>query len=109
MTAYEHELRLLHFVIVNAIVLASAWRLVRREPETSDIVQAMLDCALVWFVVQYLSVGVPGLLGVLSSFTISTTAILLSAAMWLPFRRRSLLGREGEAPAEPNVSGAISS
>jgi len=85
-TSFDHELRLLHCIVLNAIVVVSAWRMVRRTGE-GDRVRAVLDTGLLWFLVQYLSVGLPGIAGILSNFTISACAVFLSAAMWVPFRR----------------------
>ena len=41
---FEHELRLLHFILLNAIVLFTAWRFVRRAG-VNDPIAAMLPVA----------------------------------------------------------------
>lgn len=76
---FDYDLRLLHFVVLNAVVLFAAWQFVRRMG-IDDPIAALLDSSLVWILVQYASVGLTGLAGVLSSATITAAAILLCVA-----------------------------
>jgi hypothetical protein len=74
------ELRLLYAVLLNVLVLATAWRLARRwEPD--DVLRAAADAGLLFYLVQYLAVAIPGLIGAIHPLTIALVAVLLSSAM----------------------------
>lgn len=86
-----HEWRLAHGVLLNVAVLCCAWRFIRRF---SDELRATVDTLLVWCVIQYLSVTLTGLAGVLSKWSMTGVAAaisggLLLASVKLPARRGS--------------------
>ena len=58
------ELRLSLAIVVNVFVFVAAFKLVRRITG-QDRIGAALDALLIHYLVQYLSVCIPGLLGVL--------------------------------------------
>ncbi|CAN5521766.1 hypothetical protein BH09PLA1_BH09PLA1_27700 [soil metagenome] len=80
MHALPHDLRLLITVLLNAIVLASSVRFVRRR-HIVEWPQVALDAMLFWYLVQYLSIALPGAFGCLNVGTMMLTAGALSAAM----------------------------
>src|SRR5437016_687100 len=94
------EARLYFALAVNALVLWSAWRAARRV--NADHSDAAADAGLIFYLVQYLSVGVPGLLGVLSAASIAVVAIALCAGL-LTF---STL-RKGDTRVAPTSMSAI--
>lgn len=77
-----NDLRLAHVVILNAIALASAWRFARRHSQR-DPLSAIPYALTLYFLIQYLSVTLPGLLGFLNRWTISASTILLSLSAHL--------------------------
>lgn len=66
---------------MNALPLIAGWRLGRRVHGT-DTFAVLADAALVYFFVQYLAIGMPGLLGVLGAGSILLTTALASGAIW---------------------------
>ncbi len=82
------EIRFLFAFTLNAAVLTCAWRFSKRRG-SGDAILTLLDTLLLWHVVQYVAVGLPGMLGVLSFGSIAGTALLLSAALWFGARTRS--------------------
>src|SRR5687768_7207679 len=88
-----HALRLGHALLLNAVVLASAWRFTRF---TADALQRLADTLLLWLTVQYASVLLCGAVGGLNAWTMTGAAVIASAAMWfISFRRRD------ETPSPP--------
>ena len=81
------ELRLLYTIVLNALVFLSAWRFARRR--TADRLQAVADALLLYYLVQYLAVGLPGLATILGPRSIVGTALLLCAALWFLATRRA--------------------
>jgi hypothetical protein len=77
---FGDEFRLAFLLLLNGTVLAAAWIAARRW--TAEPVQRLMDTLLLWFAVQYAAVCIPGVLHVLSPFSISITALLLSGAMF---------------------------
>ena len=75
----EHAIRMGHALLLNALELASAWRFVRG---VADAVQRVCDAVLLWLAVQYASVMVCGLAGVLNASTMTAAALVACAAMW---------------------------
>jgi hypothetical protein len=76
---YADEIALAWCLLLNAAVFASAYRFALRRMEGG---QAILDALLLTFTVQYASVGIPGLLGLLGAVWITATAALISAGLW---------------------------
>jgi hypothetical protein len=81
MQAWPAELRLLLLVLLNAAVLAGAYRFARRRGD-AGILQAACDAFLLWFVVQYAAVALPGAIGVFNVATMSLVAIVVAMALW---------------------------
>src|SRR5215213_8952231 len=81
------ELRLLAAVLLNALVLWSAWRFTRRFE--ADRIQRACDALLLYYLVQYLAVCVPGLLGALGPVTMTAAAVAMAVPLALAGRRRS--------------------
>lgn len=77
---FGDEYRLAFLVLLNGTVLAAAWIAARRW--TAEPVQRLIDTLLLWFVVQYAAVCIPGVLHLLSPASIGITALLLSGAMF---------------------------
>jgi hypothetical protein len=86
---HSAELALLGCALLNGIVLLAAWRFASRRI-TASRSQAWLDAALLGYAVQYLSIGLPGLVGELRPATVVTTALILSAALLVMAGRRRL-------------------
>lgn len=80
-----NELLLGHAILLNGLVLVAAWRFARRF--TSDHWQAAVDTLLVWLLIQYASVTLPGLAGVLNRWTMSAVALSLAALLAIYSRR----------------------
>jgi hypothetical protein len=75
------EIRLLLLVAVNVFVFVVAYRFVRRAT-SQDWIGCTLDAFLIHYLVQYLSVCVPGLMGILGAETMLIVATLLVCAIW---------------------------
>ena len=86
------EFRLFYAVLLNALVLASAWQLARRF-NRHDLLHAAGDALLLFYLVQYLSICVPGVVGALHPATIALVALLLSSAMAVGGMRRAARSR----------------
>lgn len=82
------ELRLAYALGLTAIVFACALRFARRVVG-GDWIETLLDALLLTFVVQYASVCIPGLLGVLDVWSISVTAVLVAGVLGAVARDRS--------------------
>ncbi|HZK80557.1 MAG TPA: hypothetical protein VFC46_05800, partial [Humisphaera sp.] len=61
MSAYSDELRLALVVVLNAGVLTAAYRFIRSR-SNHGVVQAMCDALLLYFLIQYAAVALPGTL-----------------------------------------------
>jgi hypothetical protein len=77
-----NEWRLLHAVALNAIVLICLFRFVRRRTP-GDALAAVPWALLGWFLVQYVSVTLPGLVGLLNRWTMSVVALGISSLLYL--------------------------
>ena len=95
MGTWSHELRLALTLPLNAAVFACAYRFARRRGGSGPL-QAACDAFLVYFVIQYVSVALPGALGAFNLWTMSLVALLASAALCVfageagsPFSRRA--------------------
>jgi hypothetical protein len=83
------DIRLALLLLLNAAVLSAAIYAVKRW--TRDPLQRFIDVLLLWYLVQYLAVGLPGMLCCLSPISMSITALLLTGALtWWASRRASL-------------------
>ncbi len=78
--AVPDELRLAYAVGLSAIVFICSLRFARRVVG-GDWIESLLDGLLISFVVQYVSVCIPGLLGVLDVWSISVTAVLAAGVL----------------------------
>jgi 4-amino-4-deoxy-L-arabinose transferase-like glycosyltransferase len=76
------ELRLTYALLLQAAILAGAWRFVSRRL-TTDWADRAADILLLALLVQYAAVTLPGLLGILNPLTIAGTTLVLSAALFL--------------------------
>jgi hypothetical protein len=88
---------LLWSLLLNLAVLVAAWRLARRFGE--DRISIACDTGLLFYLVQYLSVCIPGALGALHALTVTLVAILLSAGI-------ALAGGRGRRRARVRDAGA---
>lgn len=93
-SGFSDELRLAWIIVLNGAVLAGAWRFARRFG-ASGAVQAGCDMLLLWFLVQYAAVALPGVAGIFSGW--SLTAVALGAAGLLWFSAGSLRVRQLES------------
>ena len=82
MAAYRDELSLAWCILLNALVFASAYRFALRRM-TEDRGQAVLDAGLLGYAIQYLAVGVPGLLELLNPWSMTAVATLLAVALFV--------------------------
>lgn len=80
MQSWPAELRLLLAVVLNVFVFALAVRFVRRQG-IRHTAQMAADAFLVWYLVQYLAVALPGLVGWLSPISMIGVAIVLCALL----------------------------
>ena len=95
----EHALRMGHALLLNAAVLASAYHFLRRRG-SADALQRLLDTLLLWLSVQYVSVALCGIAGVLDVWTMTSAALLACVVMWLAARN----GQSLETPSTSNVA-----
>ena len=80
------ELRLLYAVGLNVVVFAAGYRFARRR--TTDRLQAVGDAFLLYYLVQYLAVCIPGFAGGLNLATMATTAVVLCGVLLFLAKRR---------------------
>jgi hypothetical protein len=73
------DIRLALLLILNAVVVSAAFYAARRW--TRDALQRLLDVALLWYVVQYISVCVPGILHCLSAISMTIAALICAAVL----------------------------
>ena len=96
------ELRLAYVVVLSAIVFGCAV-LFSRRVVGGDWVETLLDALLITFAVQYVSVCVPGVIGLLGVGSIAVTAVLLCGVLGAVAGRRQLRpppeGRDAQWPA----------
>jgi len=76
MSEFSNELRLIWCVLLNAMAFSAAFRFARTSGAPGRG-QRCFDALLLWLLLQYLSVTIPGLLHILYPATITLTAILL--------------------------------
>ncbi len=105
MATGENELRLLWAVLLNGIVLAVAYRSAARFTVGATWIGRSADALLLTFLIQYLSITLPGLLGILGAFSMTLTALLCCAALAALGQIRGQRGVSG--PADRTVQGAI--
>ncbi len=85
------ELQLVVLLAVNAFVIVAAIRFARRRG-VNDGPQVALDAMLIWYLVQYISVGLPGLLGFLAAEAMCAAAIVAGLMLLtVPKRPQSAL------------------
>ena len=82
MSTLPDELRLAVVVALAALAFISSLALSRRFVR-DDPIQPLLDAFLLTYLIQYLSVGLPGCCGILNACSIAISAIVLSSLMWL--------------------------
>jgi hypothetical protein len=80
----DSELRLLWAALLCAGPLVAGYRLARRY---GPPLEAAADALLLAYLVQYLAVGIPGILGFLTPLWITVMAGMLTASLWLLSRR----------------------
>ena len=102
------EFALCQCLALNLAALWGAWRLASKANARRS--QAVADTLLLWFVTQYLSIGVPGLLGILSAATAGAAGLVLAAAMFgisfVVARPEMPLPVKSASPAERWIRGA---
>lgn len=76
------ELRLACALFLNGIILASAWRFVARRGAGGRI-QILLDTLLLWLIVQYATVGLLGIIGILTPGLMALLALTIAGGLWL--------------------------
>ena len=84
---HSAELALLGCVLLNGAVFGSAWRFASRRM-TASRSQAVLDAALLGYVVQYAAIGLPGAIGLLRPAVVVGTAMAASIALFVAAGRR---------------------
>jgi hypothetical protein len=82
LNAYPDEIRLALVVLLDAGVFAAALRFARRRG-TSGLVQAICDAFLLYFLVQYAAVALPGIFGMFTAWTMSLLALAAGAGLWI--------------------------
>lgn len=97
MNSLGDEIRLLIFVAVQSLVLVAAWRFVSRF--INGRLQRLIDTLLLTYLIQYASVGLPGVVGVLSPVSMLLTATVISIGMLVATRSQSV----GSALADHRV------
>jgi 4-amino-4-deoxy-L-arabinose transferase-like glycosyltransferase len=80
-TAFNDELRLAAILALSAFVIRVRTGVVA-PARRDDPIQALLDAFLLTYLVQYVAVGLPGMLGVLNFGAIAAVALAASGAMW---------------------------
>lgn len=75
-----HEVRLAVTLLLNVAAFVAAYRFARRRGGAGAL-QAVCDAFLVYFVIQYVSVALPGALGVFNVWTMSLVALGCSGAL----------------------------
>lgn len=78
MIDFEHELRLLWAIAMNAALAVGAFR-AARALGAGDRVQVWLDAMLLWWAGQYVIVGGLGICGLLSPIWIAVVTLLIAA------------------------------
>jgi hypothetical protein len=91
------ELRLAHLVGLNALMLGVCVWTARRF--SRDRFQNVSDALLLWYAVQYVAIGAPGMAGMLNASSATFTAVALLALLWLATR-----GLEPPADADEYVA-----
>lgn len=76
-----HEIGLALTLLLNAAAFAGAYRFARRHG-TAGALQAACDAFLIYFIIQYASVALPGVVGAFNVWTMSIIALTFSAALW---------------------------
>lgn len=98
LAAYQDELGFLWLLALNGAVLWALFRGMRRiAPDTAT---AAADAIGLWYLVQYVSIGLPGILGVLAPWTMTLTAALLTGGIYFVTRRMPQVTPVAEVPAE---------
>jgi len=98
-------MRLIYTLALTAAAFAASLFFVRRRGR-GDWVAMGADALLLSFTIQYLAVGVPGLLRVLSATSIAVTGLLLCGILvWLGWRSRDAEAVEQSAPLDARPCG----
>src|SRR4051794_38837687 len=110
MDAWSNELRLALTLLLNAAVFACAFRLARRRGD-GGMLQTACDAFLLYFVVQYVAVALPGAPGLFNLWTMSLIAFGAAALMWItagspPFNRTSASSVDSRA-CPPRIAPTI--
>ncbi|MDQ3439324.1 MAG: hypothetical protein M3478_03130 [Planctomycetota bacterium] len=79
---FENELRLLYAIALNVLALAAAYRFARRR-HGGDLVRRLIDAGLIYYLLQYVVIGMLGMLGLLSPWTIGPLALMACALLWV--------------------------
>ncbi len=82
MNAFANEINLAATLLLNATVFVCAFRLAKRRGGSGTL-QAACDAFVLYFVVQYAAVALPGALGVFNLWTMSAVALFASLLMWV--------------------------
>jgi 4-amino-4-deoxy-L-arabinose transferase-like glycosyltransferase len=94
------EFRLAYALILQAAILVAAWRFVARRID-ADWADRATDVLLLGLLVQYLSVALPGIVGILNPATIAITTIALSAALYFAPIKRPIPVEPLQKPINP--------
>lgn len=85
MSILPYELRLAVALLLVALAFFASWRFVAHRVQTPGA-DPLADVLLLFFLIQYLSVGLPGVLRLLSPISIALTTITLSATLFFSSR-----------------------
>jgi hypothetical protein len=80
MPAVTDDFRLLWAVILFCLPMIAGYRFARK---LQSPLGAISDAILIGYLIQYISVGVTGICGILSPFWLTLAAILINAALWI--------------------------
>ena len=87
MGSFGNEFQLLLAVLLNAAVWGCAYAFARRRGGAGAL-QAACDAFLIWYVVQYAAVALPGAAGALNLATMSAVAFTAAGLLWFGARPR---------------------
>jgi hypothetical protein len=80
LNAYSDELSLALTILLNGGLFVAAYRFVRQR-DGAGTIAAICDAFLIYFLIQYAAVAIPGTLGIFNVWSMSAIALVCAAAM----------------------------